>query len=108
MAQLCRLQLAINRVADWTDFSVEKSHAFLFRRTRRVFPEPSLTLYGCLLSVVREVHLEHVSEFGYVLDESGADGTECSRKLESGRRVADAIRFLINARDLQLQCSSLA
>ena len=55
-----RIQLSINRVADWTDshgfrFFVEKSHGFLFRRTRCVFPEPSLTLYGRPLSVVREV-----------------------------------------------------
>ena len=54
------MQLAINRVADWAEshgfrFSVEKYHAVFFRRTRRV-PKPSLTLYGCLLSGVREVH----------------------------------------------------
>ena len=59
-SEVRQIQLAINRVADWTDshgfrFSVEKSHAVLFRRTRRVFPEPSLTLYGRPLSVVREV-----------------------------------------------------
>ena len=32
---------------------------------------------------VDEIHLEHVSEFKYlvfVLDESGTDGAECSRK----------------------------
>ena len=60
-----------------------------------------------------EVHvdgicLEHVSEFKYlgcVLDESGTDGAECSTKVASGRRVADAIRSLINARDLQLECT---
>ena len=50
------MQWAINRVADWADshgfrFSVEKSHAVLFRRTQRVFPEPSLTLYDCPLEV---------------------------------------------------------
>ena len=54
------MQLAINRVADWTEshgfrFSVEKSHALLFGRTRYVFPEPSLTLYRSPLAVVREV-----------------------------------------------------
>ena len=41
------------------------------------------------------IHLEHVSEFKYlgcVLDKSGTDGAECSRKEESGRRVAGAIR----------------
>ena len=37
--------------------------------------------------------LEHVSEFEYVgcvLDETGTDEAECSRKVESGRRVAGA------------------
>ena len=32
-------------------------------------------------------------------------GTECSRKVASGRRVAGAIRFLVNARDFQLECA---
>ena len=32
------------------------------------------------------------------------DGAECSRKVESGMRVAGAIRSLVNARDLQLEC----
>ena len=39
--------------------------------------------------------LKHVSEFKYlgcVLDESGTDDAECSRKVASGRRVAGAIR----------------
>ena len=36
-----------------------------------------------------------------VLDESGTDGAECSRKVANGRRVAGAIRSLANARDLQ-------
>ena len=51
--------------------------------------------------------LEHISEFKYlgcVLDESGTDGAECSRKVVSGRRVAGAIRSLVNTRDLQLEC----
>ena len=50
----------------------------------------------------------HVSEFkymGFVLDESDTDGAECSRKAASGRRVASAIRSLVNARDLQLKCA---
>ena len=42
---------------------------------------------------------------GYVLDESGADETECSRKMVSGRRVAGAIRPLVTARSLQLECA---
>ena len=41
-----------------------------------------------------------------VLDESGADGTECSRKVASGRRVPGAIRSLVNSRDLQLECTT--
>ena len=48
------------------------------------------------------IHLEHVSEFktlGCVLDESGTYEAECSRKVVSGRRVADAIR------SLQLECA---
>ena len=52
--------------------------------------------------------LEHVSEFKYlgcVLGEAGTDGAECSRKVASRRRVAGAIRSLVNARDLQLECA---
>ena len=40
------------------------------------------------------VRLEHVSEFkylGYVLDEAGTDGAECSRIVASGRRVTGAL-----------------
>ena len=60
-----------------------------------------------------EVHvdgigLEHVLEFkylGYILNESSTDGAECSSMVVSGRRVAGAIRPLVNARDLQLECT---
>ena len=51
--------------------------------------------------------LEQVSEFKYlgcVLDESGIYEGECNRKVASGRRIAGAIRSLVNARSLQLQC----
>ena len=54
------------------------------------------------------VHLEHVSEFKYfgcVLEEAGTDGTESSRNVTSGRRVAGAMRFLVNTRDLQIECA---
>ena len=54
------------------------------------------------------IRLEHVSEFkyfGYVLDQSGTDEAECSRKMASGRRVAGTIRSLVNARSLQLKCT---
>ena len=40
---------------------------------------------------------------GYILDESSTDGTECSRKVISGMRVAGAIRSLVSARDLPLE-----
>ena len=54
------------------------------------------------------VRLEHVSKFKYfgcVLDETGTDGTKCSRKVVSGRRVAGAIRSLVNSRDLHIECA---
>ena len=57
---------------------------------------------------VDEVRLEHVSEFKYlgcVSDESGKDRAECSRKVANGRRMSDAIRFLVNAMDLQIECA---
>ena len=38
------------------------------------------------------------------MDESGTNEEECSRKVGSGRRVAVAIRSLVNARNLQLEC----
>ena len=60
-----------------------------------------------------EVHIDgirlvYVSEFKYlgcVLDESGTDVVECSRRAASGRREAGAIRSLVNAKDLKLQCA---
>ena len=39
---------------------------------------------------------------GCVLNESGIDGAECSRKVASGKRVVGGIMSLVNARDLQL------
>ena len=39
------------------------------------------------------------------MDESGTDGAESSRTVASGRRVAGAIKSLVNARDLQLECA---
>ena len=44
---------------------------------------------------------------GCFLDELCTGGTECSRKVVSGRRVAGTIRSLINARDLQLECAGV-
>ena len=43
--------------------------------------------------------------FGCVLDESGTDEAECSRKVASGRKVASAIGFLVNAKGLKLECT---
>ena len=57
------------------------------------------------------VRLGYVSEFkhlGCVLDESGTDGVECSRKMARGMRVAGAIRFLVKDRDLQLECARVS
>ena len=56
---------------------------------------------------IDRVHLEHVSEFKYlgcVLDEVSTHGTEYCRKVASRRRVEGAIRSLVNAKDLQLEC----
>ena len=54
------------------------------------------------------MRLEHVSEFRYlgcVLDESGTNEAERSRKVASGRRVVGDI--LVNTRSLQLQCAKV-
>ena len=37
------------------------------------------------------------------MNESGIDEAECSREMLSGSRVADTIRSLVNATDLQLE-----
>ena len=42
---------------------------------------------------------------GCVLDESSTDEEECIRKVASGRRVVGAIKRLVNARSLQLECA---
>ena len=49
----------------------------------------------------KRIRLEHVSEFKYlgcVLDESGTDKAECSRKVASRRMVVGGIRSQVNAR----------
>ena len=56
---------------------------------------------------IYRIHLEHVSEFkffGCVFGKLYTDEAECSRKVANGRRVAGAIRSLVNARGLQLEC----
>ena len=40
-----------------------------------------------------------------VLDESSTDEVECNKKVASGKMGADAIRFMVNARSLQLECT---
>ena len=39
------------------------------------------------------------------MDESGTDEAACQRKVACGKRVADAIRSLFNAKDMQHQCA---
>ena len=54
--------------------------------------------------------LKQVSEFKYlgcVLDKSGTDAPEYRRKVTNRKKVASAIRFLVNARGLQVQCARL-
>ena len=58
--------------------------------------EEGLDCEVCLVGI----YLEHISEFkylGYVLDKSGTDEGDCSRKVTSGRGVAVAIRSLVIA-----------
>ena len=43
-----------------------------------------------------------------MLVESGTDGAEYSMKVMNGRRVAGAIRSLVNAMDLQLECARVS
>ena len=55
-----------------------------------------------------EIQLENVAEFTYlgcILNELDTDEAECQRKVASGRRVAGAIRSIVNARDLHLDCA---
>ena len=39
------------------------------------------------------------------LDESGRDEAKCSKKVVIGRSLAGAIKSLVNARDMQLECA---
>ena len=62
-----------------------------------------LECYTC----VDGIRLEQVSEFKYfgcTLNESGAEVSECCRKIVSVWKIAGAIRSLVNAMGLQLQC----
>ena len=42
---------------------------------------------------------------GYILDDSGTYDCKCCRKVASGRKVAGAIRSMINAMGVHLQCA---
>ena len=58
--------------------------------------------------MLKRIRLEHVPEFKNlecILDESGTDEKECSRKVVSLRKVAGAINSLVNIRNLQLGCT---
>ena len=52
---------------------------------------------------VAGILLDHASEFKYF--RCVLVGTECSRKVASGRRVLGSIRSLVNDGDLQLECA---
>ena len=41
------------------------------------------------------------------MEESGTEEAKCSRKVASVRRVASAIKSLVNARDFQLECATV-
>ena len=76
---------------------VERFVEMCMGRGLKVNPGKSKVLNGEEEEGCRWDSLEHVSEFKYlecVLDESGIDGAECSRKVESGRKVVGAIRSL--------------
>ena len=45
----------------------------------------------------RMEQLSELKYLGYVLDESGTNVSECSRKVVSGREIAGVIRLLVNA-----------
>src|SRR5678815_2137286 len=52
--------------------------------------------------------LEQVFEFkylGYMLDEKETDDAECSRKAVNSRKVAGAIKSLVNVKGLSLECA---
>ena len=52
--------------------------------------------------------LEQVSEFkylGYVMNEKGTDDAECNRKVSNGRKMAGAIKTLVNAKGLDIECT---
>ena len=51
---------------------------------------------------------EQVSEFkylGYMMNDKGTDDAECGRKVSSGRKVAGAIKSLVNVKGLSIECT---
>ena len=51
--------------------------------------------YKVCVNLMRFEHLLEYKYFRYVLNESGINEVECSRKVVSGRRVVGAIRSLV-------------
>src|SRR5678816_1841837 len=54
--------------------------------------------------------LEQVSEFkylGYMLDKKGTDDGECSKKVVNGRKVARAIKSLVDVKGLIVECARI-
>ena len=52
--------------------------------------------------------LEQMSEFkylGYMVDEKGTDDAECSMKVVNGRKMAGAIKSLVDAKGISLECA---
>src|SRR5678815_5767524 len=52
--------------------------------------------------------LEQVSDFkylGYMLDDKGTDDAKCSRKVVNGRKLAGAIKSLVDVKGLSLECA---
>ena len=52
------------------------------------------------------MRMEYLSEFkylGYLLDERGTYSSECRSKVASGKKVANTVRSLVNARSLQFE-----
>ena len=61
--------------------------------------------YEVCVNLMRFEHLLEYKYFGCVLNESGINEVECSRKVVSGTRVVGAIRSLVNASGLQIECA---
>src|SRR5678816_842231 len=52
--------------------------------------------------------LEQMSEFkylGYMVDEKGPNDAECSMKVVNGRKMAGAIKSLVDVKGISLECA---